>query len=207
MITIDEFKEYFEANKGKDDIRAIVGAAPDLTDETVTAYLESDKGRPIVDRYVNKAVRSHDEKLKPEIDRMVKDAAEKAKRESAMTVEDKLQQQMAELQEQIKQRDADLARRDLVSKLHSKAAEMGVPLEIAVDLDNPNLTEDRAMVRMEMYAKQHAAKVSEGVNARLVTGHKPGSGDAPASTSGAFDPNDFSEANLLKVQEWRATEG
>jgi hypothetical protein len=176
-MTIEEFKEFLEANRDKDEVKALI--QPDLTAETVSAFLESDKGRPIVDRYINAAVKSHDEKRKPEVDRLVTEAVEKARKESTMSVEQQLQQQMSELKNQIAQRDADLARRDMVSKLRVKADEMHVPLDLAVDLDNPNLTEERAIARMEAYAKTHAETISAEVNKRLTNGHKPGSGDSP----------------------------
>lgn len=196
-MTFADFKAYFDENKDKDEVKKLTGKA-EMTDPAVTEFLESDAGRPIIDRYINRAVRSHDEKRQPEIDRLIADAVEKAKKEGTMSAEDKVQKQLEELRGEIKKRDADLARRDMVTRLRAKAEEMHVPLDIAVDLDNPALTEEKAVERMTAYATRHKEQIAEEVNRRLGQTPKPGTGTAP---EGKADVKKMSFEELVRLEE------
>ena len=197
-MTFAEFKAYFDENKADDEVKKLIGTIkPELTEPIVTAFLESDAGKPIVDRYINKAVRSHDEKRQPEIDKLIADAVERAKEDGKLSATDRMQKQMDELKAELSKRDSDLARRDLISTLRTKADEMHVPLELAVDLENPNLTQSRAVERMEAYAKRHADQINEEVNKRLINTAKPGSGTG-APPAGDIKKMSFEELVALE---------
>lgn len=198
-MTFKEWSDWFEENKTQDDVKGFIETlTPAISEKAVVEYLESD-GRPILDRYINKAVRSHDEKQKPEIDRMISEAVETAKKDSTLSNAEKTQKRIDELEAKLKQRDTDLARRDLISKLRSKADEMHIPLDLAVDLENPNLTEEKALERMDAYQKRHKEQIDAEVNSRLVTtAHKPQSGTGNGS---AVDLKKMSFEDLVAMEE------
>lgn len=183
-MTVEEIKKYLAEHKSDDGVKALLAElTPGPTADQVEKFLDSDEGfnslRSRFDRYAQKAITTHDEKRKAEIERQIEEAVAKAKKESTLSVEEQMKAEMAELRTELKRRDTDLARRDLISKLRDEAEKLHVPLDIAVDLDNPNLTEERAMERMQAYAKRHADEISTEVNQRLVGTPKPGSGNAP----------------------------
>ena len=201
-MTFEEFKEFFEANKTKDEVQKLVGAAGELTEASVTEYLESDRGRPIVDRYVNKAVRSHDEKRAPEIEKQIEEArsAGKAEGEKAgsMSAEEKLMERITAMEQTIHDREATIQRNERDQEIRKIAAEYKTPA-VLLDtlLENPSATVDGARARFEAYAESHKEEVNNDVNQRLQSAYKPGSGRSPEpagddATSGL--PDDIKEA-------------
>lgn len=204
-MTVKEIRDYLVEHSRDGEIVAMLKEfAPALSADQVERYLDSDEGfsamRPRFDRYAQKAITTHDEKRKPEIDRAIQEAIDKAKNEGSMSAQERIQAQMTELQNQIKQRDADLARRDMIGRLRAKAGEMNVPLDIAVDLDNPALTEERAIERMTAYARVHADQISAEVNKRLVSDtHKPGTGNGAKPDMRNISKLSFDE--LVKLEE------
>lgn len=185
MITFEEFKQFFDANKAKDEVKALVGQPAEMTAESVQAFLDSDKGRPVVDRYVNRAILSHDEKRAPEIQKQIDEAREAGKAEGAkagtMSAEERLTAKIAEMEKSIKDRDAAIARKDRDEKIRAIAAEKKAPswLTDAV-IENPSATIETATARFDAFAKAHKEEIEAEVNQRLSTnGHKPGGGRSP----------------------------
>jgi hypothetical protein len=201
-MTMEDFRDFWEKNGKKAEVQDIIGTK-ELTSEEVTDYLETADGKRIVDRYINRAIISHDEKQKPEIEKRiadaVADAAEKAKKEGAMSTEDRLQSQISQLQEQIAAREADLKRRDLERTLRDKAGELQVPFDLVIDLTNPNLTEDAGVQRLQAYAERHAGEIDQEVNKRLATnGVKPRTGTGPEPT---VDLGNLSIDQAIQLEE------
>lgn len=181
-----------------DVIAAMEGYTEPLTGEQVLSFIDSDDGfnavRSRFDRYAQKAIQTHDEKREADIEKRIKDATEKAKKESEMSAEERIKADLDSLKAQIAERDQALARRDLVSQIRQEAEKRGVPVELAVDLDNPQLTLEKAVSRLEAYAEVNKGQIEAEVNKRLTSSYKPGSGnDADGEAVGGM-PKDVMEA-------------
>lgn len=180
-MDIEAIRAWLKEHAKDAEVVKFVGEfAPALTAERVTEYLDSDEGfaavRSRFDRYATKAITTHDEKKETEIkDRIEKAVAEAAKK-SKLTGDEQVRAEMEELRKQITDRDAAIARKDMVGKIRGEATKRGVPVDLVVDFDNPSLTEAKAIERMEAYAKAHAAEVQAKVTERLGAGYKPGTG-------------------------------
>ena len=156
--------------------------APALNAERVAAYLDSDEGfsalRSRFDRYATKAIQTHDEKREVEIQRRIDEAVTEASKTAKLTGAEQVRAELDALKAQIAERDAAIARRDLVSVIRTEAGKRSLPVDLIIDFDNPNLTEAKAIERMEAYEKTHAAEIQAGVTERLGASYKPGTGIA-----------------------------
>lgn len=184
----------------EDVIAAMEGYTEPLTGEQVLGFIDSDDGfnavRSRFDRYAQKAIQTHDEKREADIEKRIKDATDKAKQESEMSAEERIKADLDGLKAQIAERDQALARRDLVSQIRQEAEKRGVPVELAVDLDNPQLTIEKAVTRLEAYAEANKGQIEAEVNKRLISSHKPGSGNEP-DDKGQYDGYDKEVIDMM----------
>lgn len=198
-MEIEEVREWLSENKGQPEVSKLFGELAPLNAERVSEYLDSDEGfaalRSRFDRYANKAIQTHDEKRESEIEKRIEDAVNDATKKSKMSATEQVQAEVEALKQQIADRDAAIQRRDLVGKIREEATKRNVPADLVIDFDNPNLTEEKAVERMEAYAKMHADEIQTQVTQRLGASYKPGSGaDKKESVPTEDLPEEFTEA-------------
>ena len=134
---------------------------------------------PHIDRAINRAVRAHDEKLKPEYDRLRKEAAE-AKEAAAKPID------IAKRLDRIETAAREKVRRaELGYHLRAKCAETGVDPSL---LDGIAFTDEGEInARIVKLADRDADLRRAAINAQLSSGPKPGSGNpAPPSLFGGM---------------------
>ena len=204
-MTITEIRAYLSENKADENVKALLSEfapARELTGDSVVSYLETDEGfrtaKPLFDRYAGKAIQTHDEKRAPDIQKLVEEAASKARKESEMTAQERTDQAIADLKAQIAASNAALDREKMLSEIRAVAESKGVPVDLAVDLTNPSMTLDYAKQRIDNFVKAKEAEVSAGINDRLKGAHKPGSGTEPA---GVIDLKKLSFEEMVAREE------
>lgn len=160
------------------------GAEPEATNpsEVAQKWLESDEGRawlqPTLDRTVAKALKTHDEKQAPEIERRIKEAEEAALKKGSMSEAERMNATIAELQKKFEQAESKAAKQERDTALLSYATQTGVPTKLIADLlANPGATLDSGKASIDAIAEGLEEIRKQTANAQVVNGsHKPGSG-------------------------------
>jgi len=184
-LTLDQVKQFFEANKDEQAVKDFLKTfekSVELTDTAVTAYLETEAGKkllqPIHDRYTNKAIETYKDKTLPGLVE-----AEVAKRNPKETEE---QKQIRELREEMKKKDIEQNRKDQKSLALRIAAEKGLRIDLIDDIKLGETDEEtRAIVdRIATKDAEHIKTVVDAQIAERLKGTPPGSGTpAPEGTA------------------------
>lgn len=138
-----------------------------MTKDEFTAWAETTEGReilaPLIDRRVNMAVRSHDEKLKPELEALKKAAqpVDVAKRLEAIEAAASARARKAELR----------------YHLRATAAEAGVDPSLLDGIDFSS--EEEITERIGRLAEHDEELRRAATNAQLSSSFKPGTGNGP----------------------------
>lgn len=190
-MDIEEVREWLSENPS--EAEKLIALTPDKVNE----YLDSDEGfaamRSRFDRYATKAIQTHDEKKESEISKRIEDAVNDATKKGKLSATEQVQSELEALRNQIDERDRAIERRDREGRIRTEAQKRNVPVDLVVDFDNPNLTEEKAIERMEAYAKLHADEIQAQVTQRLGATHKPGSGTEEKTVLNDM-PEEFTEA-------------
>ena len=176
-LTLDQVKQFFEANKDdqavKDYLKSFETKA-ELTDTAVTAYLETEAGKkllqPIHDRYTNRAIETYKDKTLPGLVE-----AEVAKRNPKETEE---QKQIRELREEIKKKEVEQNKKDQKSLALRIAAEKGLRIDLIDDIKLGETDEETRAIVDRIAAKdtEHIKTVVDAQVAERLKGTTPGSG-------------------------------
>jgi len=191
-MTVEEIKTFLSEHQDEEGVKELVASMqPKLSAERVNELLSDSETfklfEPHITRAIDKAIKTHDEKRAPDIQKRIEEAKELASKEAKMTEEERAQVENQKTAKELAELKSQLARRDMISELHKEAAKRNVPLELAVDLDNPSLTLDRAIERMDAYAEKNKAVIEKEINEHLTrNAHKPGSGSGGENNKG-FD--------------------
>ena len=160
------------------------GAEPEATNPADVAkqWLESDEGKawlqPTLDRTVAKALKTHDEKRAPEIERMLEEAKSKAAQEANMTAEERWQAKANETAQKLDTLERQLAKERRDSTFLKYAESKKLPAEyVDTILGNPVYDEEAGKEAIDRIAARYEADVTTKVNEAIVSqSHKPGSG-------------------------------
>jgi len=164
------------------------GTAPTDPAEVAKTWLESDEGKawlqPTLDRTVAKALKTHDEKQAPEIEKRIEAEREKARKEGSMSTEERLQEQIKDLQQKFSDAESKAERQTRNAELLKYATENKVPAKmLSAILANPGALDD-CKASIDAIAEGLEETRKAGANETLVNdSHKPGSGDSGDSTA------------------------
>jgi D-ribose pyranose/furanose isomerase RbsD len=177
MEGITEVKAFLEKNKDTEEVKALMASYAAITEERLGEFLKVKENfesvRSHFDRYAEKAVKTHDEKKRAEIDEEIsKKVAELGKKEK-MTVAD----EVAEIKKRLDSKDGELARERVLRQLEAEAASRKLVLKDELDIDNPKLTLESGIERLDARVKRYAEVESKKANELLAGGFKPGSGN------------------------------
>lgn len=176
MEGIEEVKAFLEKNKDTDAVKSLVASYAVITPEAVAKLVDSEEGfkvlRPHFDRYAEKAIKSHDEKKRAEIDEEINKRVTELGKKEKMTVAD----EVAEIKKRLDAKDGELARERVLRQLESEAASRGLVLKDELDIDNPKLTLDGGIERLDARVKRYAEVQNKKANELLAGGFKPGGG-------------------------------
>lgn len=185
MITIEEIKAFFVANKEKPEVLAFLAENTpkrELTPEEVSVYLESEVGQkvlqPITDARITKALRSHDEaqapKVKAEVDkRVIAEVAKLAPKE--MTEE---QKQIKELTLKFEQSEREKQNEIIKSRLSAEALKLKLDVPYLLDEFLPPTFED-GVVKLQKIKKHEDEMHTRWINEYIASNAaKPGSGNS-----------------------------
>jgi hypothetical protein len=202
-MEIADVKAFFEKNRDTEEVKGLVASYAVITPEAVAKLVETEEGfkvlRPHFDRYAEKAIKTHDEKKRAEIDDEInKKVAELGKKEK-MTVAD----EVAEIKKRLDAKDNELARERILRQLESEAASRGLVLKDELDIDNPKLTLDGGIERLDARVKRYAEVQNKKANELLSGGFKPGAGSG-SERKGALTAKDYAAlpfAERIKMVE------
>lgn len=176
--------------------------------ESAKQWLDSDEGKAwfqsTLDRTIAKALKTHDEKRAPEIEKRVEAEREKARQEANMSAEEKMKAQIDEIQSKLSSAEQKAAKNERDSTLLKYAVEKKVSDRLIADiLANPGATVETGKASIDAIAEGLEEIRKQTVNEALVNGsHKPGSGSVGDETSKLpGDPNDMSMSNR---KQWEA---
>jgi hypothetical protein len=131
-IEFADVKTYLESNKGKDDVKALIGTLAPQSVDSAIAFLTKDpagikKLGEMRDKSVNDAVVAHDKKFKE--DTLPGLIAEATK--GLLPAETPQEKRLRELEKKDADRDSKLLKADLKTAAVKLATEKKLPLEIA----------------------------------------------------------------------------
>jgi hypothetical protein len=181
--------------------------------EVARQWFGTDEGRawlqPQLDRTIAKALKTHDEKRAPEIEKAISAAREDGRKEGSMTEAEKRDADVRRLQEELSGLKGELSRKDRDAQLLQYAEEMKVPRKAIADvLANPAATVESGRASIDGIAETLEQIRKDAANQTLINdSHKPGSG-SPGENNNAlpFDPNDMSAENRRKAEAYYAAQ-
>jgi len=176
MEGIAEVRTFFEKNKDSEEVKGLIASFAIITPEAIGKYIESEEGfkilRPHFDRYAEKAIKTHDEKKRAEIDEEIsKKVAELGKKKDLTVAEE-----VAEIRKTLAASASELARERILRQLEAEAASRKLVLKDELDIDNPKLTLESGIERLDARVKRYAEVTNAKANELLAGGFKPGGG-------------------------------
>lgn len=123
-MDLQEIKNYFEANADKDDVKAYLTGLAQITKEKeteiISAYIKSKDYLSEFDRKVTDAVQKHDEKVKPKLEKELRDKIQlelNPPKDPALVA---LQNQIEEMKQAQVEKESLLAQEKRINFLHSE---------------------------------------------------------------------------------------
>ena len=179
-ITIEQIKAFVEVNKERADVAeylsTLVTEKP-LNVETVNGYLGTVEGKnllqPMLDRYANQAIKTHDEKQKPVVEATIK-AKVNEELIKLNPTESAEQRQIRELNQRQAEMQAQWEKEKLENAIAMEAAKSNIPLELAQGIPYPSIEHFKNV--SIIWEKVKAQEVDKLVNERLASTPKPGAG-------------------------------
>lgn len=179
--------------------------------EVAQQWLDTDEGKAwfqsTLDRTIAKALKTHDEKRAPEIEKAISAARDEGRKEGTMSEAEKRDADLKKLQEELSGLKGELSKKERDAQLLQYAESKKVPMRAIADvLANPSATVDSGKASIDGIAETLEEVRTQTANERLVSeSHKPGSGSSGDSETGLpFDPNDMSAENRRKAEAYYA---
>lgn len=199
-VTIEEVKEFFEANKDKEDVqeylKILVPEKP-LTTDLVNQFLGTNDGKqliqPLMDKRVTEALDTFKKKtFESEVNARV--AAELLKRNPEETPE---QKRIRELEESMRRAEEERATERLRGQIKDLAFKEQVPPDFIDEI--PFSSPEQAALYIRRFKQQIEDAKTAKVNELLASGFKPGTGNQ-RETSSKRDVTKLSEKELIELE-------
>lgn len=203
-MTVEEIKAFLATNKDDAEVKAFMAEInPEhvLTADEVTAFMDTDDGRalvqPRIDQAVTKAVKTRD---KAHADIMEKELKSRLAAELLKANPEKspLELKVIELEEANRIERAERQKDNLKRQLVEEAAKMGI---------NPFFIDDYMPESFEVgkLYLQKIANYTKEVNQKttnelLASGYKPGAGNEKSGSNNKVDFKQLSQADVIKME-------
>jgi hypothetical protein len=198
-MTIAEVKDFITKENDTKEVREMIQSVAVITPEAFGKFLESDDGfkvvRPHFDRYAERAIKTHDEKKREEIEAEISKRAAELGRKEKLTVAE----EVSEIKKRLDAKDSELARERTLRQLEAEAAKRKLVLKDEIDIDNPKLTLERGIELLDARQRGYEERETRIKNELLSSGFKPGAGAGNGKPKA--DASKLSFAEMVKLEE------
>lgn len=175
-MDLNEIKKFFEDNKDSEDVKAYLAGINPITAERVSAFLDTDDGKkliqPRLDKHFTTGLETWKSKTFPSL--LEEEIGKRFPKESPEKKE------LRELTDKLNRMERDKARSDMLALVQKKLGEKKLPVDFAEYLIGD--TEELTNARIELFTGEYEKALKSGIESGVASALP---GTAPKSGNGS----------------------